>query len=474
MTPPSRDEDRPLAALLAPDLLALLEESPASVAVETEEMHPRDLADVIEALPEERVVDLLAALPDERAADVLGYLEEELRSHILEALPARRAAEIVVEMTPDDRADVLDELTEEAAEEILAEIPTAERLITERLLAFEPDTAGGLMTTDFVSVPADIVVDEALRQVRVLAREGRQEAMYAVYVTDAAGRLRGVMSLRELLAAPDGTRVDEVAWQEVVSVPATADRSEVARLTAEYDLVAVPVVDDERRIVGLVTVDDVIDAIEEEHSEDVQKMGGMEALDEPYMQVGLLDMIRKRVVWLCVLFAGSLLTATVIGRFQEALDRALVLSLFIPLIISSGGNSGSQATSLIIRAMALGEVELRDWWHVARRELASGLALGLVLGVLGFARVLLWHEFGLSAPEAGNPFPVRLAFTIAGALVGVVTFGSLAGSMLPFLLRRLGLDPASASAPFVATLVDVTGLIIYFGFAVLLLQGFLL
>jgi magnesium transporter len=221
-------------------------------------------------------------------------------------------------------------------------------------------------------------------------------------------------------------------------------------------------------------VDDVIDAIEEEHSEDVQKMGGMEALDEPYMQVGLLAMIRKRVVWLCVLFAGSLLTATVIGRFQSALDRAIVLSLFIPLIISSGGNSGSQATSLIIRAMALGEVELADWWRVARRELVSGLALGLVLGVLGFARVLFWHELGLSAPEAANPYPVRLALTVAGSLVGVVTFGSLAGSMLPFLLRRLGLDPASASAPFVATLVDVTGLVIFFGVAVMLLTGSLL
>ena len=474
MTPPQRDEDRPLAALLVPDLLALLEESPASVAGETEEMHPRDLADVIEAMPEDRVVELLAALPDERAADVLGYLEEELRSAILEALPARRAAEIVVEMTPDDRADVLEELTEETAEEILSEIPAAERLITERLLAYEPDTAGGLMTTDFVSVPADIVVDEALRRVREAAREGRQEGMYAIYVTDPAGRLRGVMSLRELLAAPDGTRVSDVAWQEVVSVPATTDRSEVARLTAEYDLVAVPVVDDDRRIVGLVTVDDVIDAIEEEHSEDVQKMGGMEALEEPYMQVGILAMIRKRVVWLCVLFAGSLLTATVLGRFQSALDQALVLSLFIPLIISSGGNSGSQATSLIIRAMALGEVKLADWWRVAKRELISGLVLGLVLAALGYARVMVWHGLGLSPAEAENAHPGRLALTIAAALVGVVTFGSVAGSMLPFLLRRLGLDPASASAPFVATLVDVTGLLIYFGVAVLLLQGYLL
>ena len=472
MTPPQRDDDRPLAALLAPDLVVLLEESPASVAAETEELHPRDLAVVIEAMPDEYVVPLLAALPDDRAADVLGYLDEELRARILEALPARRAAEIVVEMNPDDRADVLEELSDEAAEDILAEIPAEERVITERLLAYEPDTAGGLMTTDFVSVPGDISVDDALLRVREIAREGRQEAMYSIWVTDGDGRLRGVMSLRELLAAAPGTRTDEVAWTEVVSVPATSDRTDVARVTAEYDLVAVPGVDEERRLVGVVTVDDVIDAIEEEHSEDVQKMGGMEALDEPYMDIAFLSIIRKRVGWLCVLFAGSLLTATVIARFETALDRAVVLSLFIPLIISSGGNSGSQATSLIIRAMALGEVTLADWWRVARRELASGLVLGSVLGVLGFLRVVVWHAMGWT-PEPYR-YPVRLGLTIGGALLGVVTFGSLSGSMLPFVLSKLGLDPASASAPFVATLVDVTGLMIYFSVAVLLLSGYLL
>ena len=465
MTPTERTEDRPLAALLVPDLLALLEEEPASVAGETEELHPRDLADVVEAMPEERVAALLRALPAERSAQVMEYLEEELRTRLLEAMTPRDAANIVVEMTPDDRADILEELTEEAAEEILAQIPEEERRETERLLAYDPDSAGGLMTTEFISVPQTITVDDALRRVRALAREGRQEAMYAIYVTDEAGRLSGFMSLRELLAAPEGSRISENAWEEVVTVRATAPQEEVARLTSEYDLVAVPVVDDDDRLLGVVTVDDVIDAIEEEHSEDVQKLGGMEALEEPYMSVGFLAIIRKRLGWLCVLFAGSLLTATVIGRFQTELDRAVILSLFVPLIISSGGNSGSQATSLIIRAMALEEVTLGDWWRVARRELLSGLVLGGVLGMLGFGRIYLWHQLGWQTQE----HPVLLGLTIGGALLGVVTFGSLTGSMLPFLLRRLGLDPASASAPLVATLVDVTGLMIYFGVAVLLL-----
>jgi len=304
-----------------------------------------------------------------------------------------------------------------------------------------------------------------------MARTGRREAMFAVYTTDAQGRLSGVLSLRELLAAPTGARLGDVAWTDVRTVLPTADREEVARVTSEYDLMAVPVVSESGHMMGVVTVDDVIDAIQEEQTEDVQKLGGMEALDEPYMQIGYAGMLRKRIGWLSILFVGSLATATAIGYFQDELAHAAVLMLFIPLIISSGGNSGSQATSLIIRAMALGEITLRDWWRVARRELTSGVMLGALLGLLGVARVLIWqymgwHDFG--------QFPILVALTIGFALVGVVTFGSLAGAMLPFLLRRFGLDPASASAPFVATLVDVTGLVIYFTVALVILRGRLL
>jgi magnesium transporter len=472
MTPPQRKvEDRPIAALLAPDLIVLLDDAPESVAVETEEMHPADLADVAEAMPPERVVELLAALPSQRAADVLEYLDEELRTELLETMTARQAAQIVVEMTPDDRADALDELEEEVADEILSEIPAVEREETERLLAYPPDSAGGLMTTEFVSVGEELTVADALARVRAMAREGRREAMHTIYATDAEGRIAGVLSLRELLAAPDDARVRDLAWTEVVSVPATADREEVARITSDYDLAAVPVVDGDGRVLGVVTVDDVIDAIQEEQTEDVQKLGGMEALDEPYMTISLWEVIRKRVGWLCILFLGSLLTATVIEGFEGQLLEiagAGLLTLFIPMIVSSGGNSGSQATSLIIRAMALNEITLRDWWRVAGREITSGLVLGTVLGTLGFARVLAWQHLGWY--DYGPSY--RLVALVVGlTLLGVVTFGSLAGSMLPFVLRRAGFDPASASAPFVATLVDVTGLLIYFTIAVLILSG---
>jgi magnesium transporter len=464
------DDDRSVAVLLAPDILVMLEESPDAIAAETEELHAKDLADVAQALPREMVAPFLSALPVDRAADVLEYLNEELRSEVLETMSPRQAAELVTEMTPDDRADTLEGLEEETTEDILSEIPAAERAETEKLLAYEPDSAGGLMTTEFVSVSEDTPVDEALAAVRRIARSERREAMNTIYTTDSAGRVKGVMSLRELLAAPEGGKVSDIAWQEVQTVPVTSDREEVAKLVREYDLVAVPVVDENGVIQGVVTVDDVIDALVEEHTEDVQRFGGMEALDMPYTQIGFFSMIGKRAPWLAALFLSEMLTTTAMGHFQGELEKAVVLALFVPLIISSGGNSGSQATSLIIRSLALGEINLRDWWKIMLRELPSGLMLGTILGLMGIGRILLWQNLGI----ASYPHPNLLALTIGVALVGVVTFGSLAGSMLPFILQKLGFDPASASAPFVATLVDVTGLSIYFYVALLILRGTLL
>ena len=471
MSTSHRNPDRPIAALIAPDILVMLDEAPGNVTAETEEMHPADLADVVEALPRERVVAFLNVLPRERAADVFEYLDDDLRTELLEEMTASQAAALVTQMTPDDRADALEELEDDRADEILSAIPIEARQETERLLAYPPESAGGLMTTEFVSVPMAMTVEEALVSVRAVARTGRREAMYSVYATDAEGRVQGVMSLRELLAAPEGSRISDNAWSEVVAVKPTADREEVARMTTNYDLVAVPVVNESGQIIGVVTVDDVIDAIQEEQTEDGQKLGGMEALDVPYMQIGLLGMMRKRAGWLVVLLLGEFLTAAAMGHYEADISHAVVLALFVPLIISSGGNSGSQATSLIIRAMALQEIQLRDWWRVMMREIPSGLMLGLILGVIGFLRVVVWHELGLY--DYGEHM-MPIAFTIGLALLGVVTFGSITGSMLPFLLRRLGFDPASSSAPFVATLVDVTGLLIYFNVALLLLRGRLL
>lgn len=474
MTPaPRNPEDRPVAALLAPDIVALLDESPAHIRAETEEIHPADLADVAELLDRDQLQAFLSALGPERAADVLAYLDEEMRTELLEAITPREAAELVTAMTPDDRADTLEEIDEEHAEEILSEIPTEARQETEKLLSYEPDTAGGLMTTEFVSVAADMTVEGALENVRTVARSGRKEAMHAIYTTDGQGRVVGVMSLRELLAAPAGAKINDIAWSEVVSVSTQADREEVARVIANYDLVAVPVVSESGHIMGVITVDDIIDAIQEEQTEDVQKLGGMEALDEPYMSMSIAGMLRKRAGWLSILMISEMFTTSVLQHYDIELQRLPVLTLFVPLVMSSGGNSGSQATSLITRAMALKEVQLKDWWRVALRELPSGMSLGAILGIIGVIRIYIWQHLGLyDYGKGGVPYDHVMA-TVFFALIGIVTFGSLAGSMLPFVLRRLGFDPASASAPFVATLVDVTGLSIYFTVAMLIIGRYM-
>lgn len=487
MTPTRSEQSRSLAALLAPDILELLKDAPESIAPQTEEMHPADLADVVEALPEALVRAFLRALPKTRAAEVLEYLDEELRTQFLEEITAGEAATIVAEMTPDERANALEDLDEQRADDILSALGPVAQAETERLLQYDPYTAGGLMTTEFVAVAETLTVEEALRAVRTMARAGRREAMYTIYTTNAQGRLQGVMSLRELLAAPEGARIADMAWSEVVSVSPDLAQEEVSRIISNYDVVSLPVVDTDRHVLGVVTVDDIIDVIQEEQTEDVQKFGGMEAIEFPYMQTSLPEMIQKRAGWLVVLFVGELFTSSAMQHFQVSLEKVSALILFIPLIMSSGGNSGSQATSLILRALALNEISLRDWWRVFLRELPSGLALGGVLGAIGVGRVRLWQfmfdhgwrtpalsfgDFSLPVLHLGfnyGAYVDRIALTVGFAVLGVVTFGSVAGSMLPFLLRRLGFDPASASAPFVATLVDVTGIVIYFTVAALVL-----
>jgi magnesium transporter len=326
------------------------------------------------------------------------------------------------------------------------------------------------MNPRFARIRPDATVDEAISYLRRQARDRNAEAIYYAYVLDDAQKLLGVASFRDLFAAPPEKRVRDVMKADVVSVSDDMDQEAVSRVFAEQDLQAIPVVDGDGRMKGIVTADDIVDVVEEEATEDIQKFGGVEVLGAPYLEMGFGAMVKKRGGWLAALFLGEMLTATAMAFFEEEIARAVVLAVFLPLIISSGGNSGSQASTLVIRAMALGEVRLRDWWRVAGREVGTGIALGVILAAVGFVRILVWQEIG----HVYGEHYLLIAITVSLSLVGVVTFGTLAGSMLPFILRRLGLDPASASAPFVATLVDVTGLLIYFGVGSVVLSGALL
>jgi magnesium transporter len=397
--------------------------------------------------------------------------ELERRADIFELLDEKTAVGLIEAISPDQQVELFRSLKEPDRVRLFHVLHAPTRHALDLLLRYPPTSAGGIMTTAFVGVPATWTAEQIKKHISEVGRA--KETVYAIYVLNPRDeRLETVISLREvMLASPGQTAADMAEGRRPVSVGPLVDREDVARLISKYNLLAIPVVDESQHLLGIVTVDDVIDALISEQTEDVQKFGGMEALDEPYMQIGLPAMVRKRAGWLCALFLGEMLTATAMGHFEAEISKAVVLALFIPLIISSGGNSGSQATSLIIRAMALREVTLRDWWRVARRELPSGLALGGILGVIGFVRIMLWQYAGWY--DYGSHY-LRVAATVSLALVGVVLFGSLAGSMLPFVLRRIGFDPASASAPFVATLVDVTGLVIYFTVALVMLRGTLL
>ncbi|UCF18663.1 MAG: magnesium transporter [Gemmatimonadota bacterium] len=387
---------------------------------------------------------------------------------LVAGLPPTDARRFIRLLAPDDAADVIQSVPQGERTALLAMLDTPTRHEVTALLAYAEDEAGGLMNPRFARLRPDMRVDEAIRYLRKQA--GNVEAIHYVYVLEADQRLAGVISFRELFQYPDDSLIRDVMHTDVISVPPDMDQEALARLYVEKDLFAIPVVDVEGRIQGIVTFDDIADVVREEATEDIQKVGGSAVLPGPYLEVGATDMILKRAGWLSILFLGELLTASAMGYFEDEIARAVVLTLFLPLIISSGGNSGSQATTLVIRAMAISEVRLQDWWRVLRRELLTGLGLGSILAVLGLLRVLAGGALGDSY---GEHYFV-LAITVALSLVGVVLWGTLMGSMLPFVMRRLGFDPASASAPFVATLVDVTGLIIYFGLASFLLRGTLL
>ncbi|MFL5495866.1 MAG: magnesium transporter [Gemmatimonadales bacterium] len=460
-----------LPAPPSPELLYLLAGDAEDLLAACENLRPADVAEALNQLPVEAAARVVAALPFNLAVQLLDEPELDRRGEIFERLDEQTAVPLIEAISSDQQVELFRTLKHTDRARLFHRLDAPTRDALKLLLAYPPASAGGIMSTEFVGVPSTWTVDQVKRHISEVGQA--KETVYAIYVLNPKDqRLDAVVSLREIMLANPAYRVIAVAdSRRPVTVGPLTDREDVARLISKYNLLAIPVVDDANHVLGIVTVDDVIDALISEQTEDVQKFGGMAATDEPYMQISLGAMIRKRAGWLCALFLGEMLTAGAMGHFQTEISRAVVLALFIPLIISSGGNSGSQATSLIIRAMALREVQLRDWWRVAARELPAGLALGSILGIIGLLRILLWQHLGW---YDYGPHHLLIAQTVAMALVGVVLFGSLAGSMLPFVLRRIGFDPASASAPFVATLVDVTGLVIYFTVALLVLRGTLL
>ncbi len=449
-----------------------LDESFVGIGEVVAELQPADVADLVNQLTRQEAAAVMSMLAVPRAVEVCDQPTLHRRSAILEQMEPGRAGQILEGLSSDQRTEIVRGMGEVARRRLLPKLTPEVRAEVERLLQYPPMSAGGIMTTEFVRLDPAWTVGECLKHVRAVGRE--KESIYAAYVMEpATGRLLGSVSLRDLVMAELDQPVERVMRRKPVTVNALDDQEVVAGKIAKYNLLAVPVLEKDGSVVGFVTVDDVVDVMIEEGTEDALKMGAVEAgaLDEPYTATPFWRLVRKRAGWLLVLFLSEMLTATAMGRFEEEIARAVVLALFVPLIISSGGNSGSQAASLIIRALAVGELRIRDWWRVMRREISSGLVLGGILGFVGFVRITAWS---LVAPQAYGPHWPLVALTVWVSLIGVVLWGTLAGSMLPLLLKKAGMDPAVSSAPFVATLVDVTGIVIYFEVAARILRGTLL
>jgi magnesium transporter len=427
-----------------------------------------DLAELMEPLSAENEAVVFRLLPRDEAANVFSYLPIERQQELLKAMAHEEVVSILNDMSDDDRTELLEELPAQVTQQLLNLLSPDERRQASQLLGYAENSVGRLMTPHFVRVRPTWTVARALDHIRRYGEDS--ETMSLVYVIDDKGKLIDDLRIRQILLAAPETLISDLMDNRFVALKATDDQEVAVEAFKEADLNALPVTDTSGALIGIVTVDDIFDVAEEEATEDIQKIGGTEALDEPYMEIGIPTMVRKRATWLIVLFLSEMLTATAMGKFESEIAKAVVLSIFVPLVISSGGNSGSQASTLIIRAMALGEVTLKDWWRVMRREILSGLSLGGILGVIGFVRISTWalvfHSYG--------EHWLLLALTVGIALIGIVLWGTLSGSMLPFLLRRIGLDPATSSAPFVATLVDVSGLVIYFTVAAIILRGTLL
>jgi magnesium transporter len=429
---------------------------------------PSDVANLIGELPGEQQVPIFRVLPRKTAAATFEYLPLEKQEELLRSLGQEDVAAILNDMSPDDRTMLLEELPAAATRQLLSLLDEQERAVALNLLGYPEDSVGRLMTPHYIAVGPDWTVQRVLDYIRLHGQDS--ETLNLIYVVDGRGILIDDIRMRRFLLSDPERRVTDLMDGVFTALKATDDRETAVNVFRKADLAALPVTDSDGVLIGIVTSDDILDVAEERATEDIQMFGGSEALDEPYMKIAFFRMARKRAGWLVLLFLGEMLTATAMGFFEKEIERAVVLALFVPLIISSGGNSGSQAATLVIRALALGEVTLRDWWRIMRREVFSGLALGSILGSIGFLRIAIWSLFS----DLYGPHWLLVAITVGVALIGIVLWGTLAGSMLPLILCRFGFDPAASSAPFVATLVDVTGLVIYFSVAMVILRGTLL
>ncbi|NLJ63271.1 MAG: magnesium transporter [Alcaligenaceae bacterium] len=432
--------------------------------------HVADAVSYLNQLKNTQAVKLAAQLDSAALVDLLENPDLRCDSDLAAYLAAAGRAEVLDQLAEDRMADLMSGFEPPIRQQALNLLSPTTRASVLRLMSYPQGTAGSIMTTEFIEVPTTWTVAQTLQHIREV--ESTRETVYAIYVVDDRQCLRFVLPLRQLVCAdPSSPLTDLWTGQTPITVDAFMDREEVAHIIRRHDFLALPVVDAEQQVIGIVTVDDVIDALMEEAAEDFGRFGGGEHIDQPYLEVGFGTMLRKRGGWLAILFLGEMLTASAMQYYELELEKAVVLAMFILLIMSSGGNSGSQATSLLIRGLALNEVRLRDWWRVLLRELPTGLVLGAMLGAIGFSRIFVWQHIGLY--DYGEHY-LLIGFTIWMSLIGIVCFGSSIGSMLPFLLQRFGFDPASASAPLVATLVDVLGLVIYFSVAALILTGTLL
>ncbi|OYZ48037.1 MAG: magnesium transporter [Bacteroidetes bacterium 24-39-8] len=427
-----------------------------------------DVAELINEYPEYES-QIVANMAINRAASVFKILDISQQKDIVKELPTAKTAELLNELPADDRTDFLEELPKAVIRDLIKLLDPEERKITLSLLGYPEDSVGRLMTPDYVYVYAHNTVADVFRTIRKYGKSS--ETIDVIYIINEQGELLDDIRIRDVILATPDKLISDILDGRVVSLLVNDDQEHANQIFKMNNRVALPVVDDNNILLGIVTIDDMLWVANEEFSEDMQKMGGTEALNEPYLDIPLLKLFRKRIGWLVVLFLGEMLTATAMGYFEDEIAKAIVLALFVPLIISSGGNSGSQASTLIIQAMAVGDVYLSDWWRVLKRELLSGVMLGSVLGIIGFIRVAVWHSV---APQIYGDHWFEIGATVGISLMGVVLWGTLTGSMLPIALKKLGADPAVSSAPFVATLVDVTGLIIYFSVALLFLKGLLL